>query len=383
LFVSVRQLAQTLGDVSKVEVSVLALRDGHTDSDLASWHPIVPQVCDAHGPRAFGYSPALRRRLEQISPDLAHVHGLWMYPSLACLNWHRRSGRPFLISPRGMLDSWALATSRWKKNLAGWLYEKSHLRSASCLHALCESEARAIRAYGLENPICVIPNGIDLPELRTVECGVRNSLWGNGVVQAGAKVLLYLGRIHPKKGLVNLLRAWAAIQRTEDGGRRREEWVLAIAGWDQGGHEKELRVLSAECGIEKSVVFLGPQFGEDKAACYRACDGFILPSFSEGLPMVVLEAWASAKPVLMTPECNLPEGFAAEAALSVKPSPQSIKEGLIRFFQMNDASRQAMGQRGRALVAERFTWPKVAQEMQAVYEWVLGKGPKPDCVHLP
>jgi glycosyltransferase involved in cell wall biosynthesis len=128
------------------------------------------------------------------------------------------------------------------------------------------------------------------------------------------------------------------------------------------------------------VLFLGPQFGDDKAACYRNCDAFILPSLSEGLPMVVLEAWAYGKPVLMTPQCNLPEGFAANAAIRIETSVESIEQGLRELFLTPDSALRGTGERGRALVAGKFTWPKVAAEMKSVYAWALGGGPKPGCV---
>ena len=132
--------------------------------------------------------------------------------------------------------------------------------------------------------------------------------------------------------------------------------------------------------MEESVVFLGPKFGEEKAACYRNCDAFILPSFSEGLPMVILEAWAYGKPVLMTPECNLPEGFAASAALRVEAQSESVANGLGRLFAMSDDERGQVGQQGLMLVKDRFHWPKVAAEMRLVYEWILGRAAKPECV---
>ena len=141
-------------------------------------------------------------------------------------------------------------------------------------------------------------------------------------------------------------------------------------------------MLSEDCRIEDSAVFLGPKFGEDKAACYRDCDAFILPSLSEGLPMVVLEAWAYGKPVLMTPECNLPDGFAVNAAIRIEPSAESIAQGLQEMFRTPHSALRIMGDNGRALVAERFAWPKIAAEMKSVYEWVLGGGPKPGCVQL-
>ena len=99
--------------------------------------------------------------------------------------------------------------------------------------------------------------------------------------------------------------------------------------------------------------------------------------------MVVLEAWSHAKPVLMTPECNLPEGFEAGAAQRIEPEEESIVEGLTDFLAMDDAEREGMGARGRMLAARRFSWPAIAAEMAGVYRWVAGRGPKPDCVTEP
>jgi poly(glycerol-phosphate) alpha-glucosyltransferase len=255
--------------------------------------------------------------------------------------------------------------------MAGALFEDTHLRGAACLHALNEPEARAIRAYGLRNPICVLPNGVDLPR----DKGQVPAAWAHAVGE-GRKTLLFLGRLHPKKGLVNLVRAWNGVQR--DGAAR--DWALVIAGWDQGRHERELKSLAQELGLGRSVCFAGPQFNRDKAATFASADAFVLPSLSEGLPMAVLEAWSYGLPVIMTPQCNLPEGLAADAALRIGSSPADIADGLRRLFAMAEGDRREMGKRGRRLVEERFAWPCIAEEMKAVYEWVLGGGPAPACV---
>jgi poly(glycerol-phosphate) alpha-glucosyltransferase len=276
------------------------------------------------------------------------------------------------VSPRGTLDPWALANSAWKKRLAGWLYENRHLRGAACLHALCEAEAAAIRAHGLHNPVCVIPNGVDLPGSTT---GPRPGWEGDRVL--GRHVLLYLGRLHPKKNLISLLEAWAAAQRSASGGR---EWRLVVAGWDQGGYEERLRWAATELEVEESVHFAGPQFGEEKHATLCRADAFILPSLSEGLPVAVLEAWAYGLPVVMTPECNLTEGFQASAAIRIGTDAESLARGLAELFEMGESQLREMGKRGRRLVEERFSWPKIARQMKEVYEWVLGGGPRPECV---
>ena len=285
---------EALNDLHGVKVKVFTLTDQYTAIDLSLWHPLTVKSFPVRGLKAFGYSPALRKNLLEGDDDILHTHGIWQYPSIAVNAWHRQTRKPYLISPHGMLDSWAVRNSAWKKKLALLFYERTHLKKAACLRAH-HAEIKAnteIPLFGLKNPICIIPNGIDLPEVRSKESGVRRQ-------KSELKILLYLGRIHPKKGLVNLLKAWAATINSQPS--ILNSWTLVIAGWDQNGHEQQLKKLSAELKVQDSVVFLGPKFGEEKAACYQNCDAFILPSFSEGLPMVVLEAWAYGKPVLMTP----------------------------------------------------------------------------------
>jgi poly(glycerol-phosphate) alpha-glucosyltransferase len=273
-----------------------------------------------------------------------------------------------------MLDPWAVRNSFRKKRLAGMLFEHAHLRHAKCLHALSESEYRAIRGYGLASPVAIIPNGVDLPDLSRIQ---PESNWGSNL-PSDSRFLLFLSRIHPKKGLRNLLHAWARVM--QECAPAAKPWHLNIAGWDQGGHQQELEQLSATLGLRESVHFVGPQFDERKAASLIGADAFILPSFSEGLPMSVLEAWSHRLPVLMTPQCNLPEGFMAKAAIDMSPEAASIAAALKTLFNMTELERQTMGDKGRRLVEERFTWPTVAASMRSVYSWVLGRSPMPACV---
>jgi poly(glycerol-phosphate) alpha-glucosyltransferase len=372
LFESVRLLAQTLCAHHQLDLEVLSMEDEHSVADLHAWKPVTPSIYPVIGPRAFGYSWALSHAMRHLQSDLVHSQGLWMYPSRASLAWARSTRKPYLVSPRGMLSSWALENVAWKKKLSGLLFENAHLQGAACLHALAASELTSIREYGLRNPVCVIPNGVDLPP-----SDQPRTSW-TGIVPAGAKVLLFLGRLHPKKGLVNLLHAWRLARSI--GESRCADWHLVIAGWNQGGHEDVLRKLCRTMDIQNTVHFVGPKFGVEKEHAYLTADGFILPSFSEGLPMTVLEAWSYGLPVLMTPQCNLPEGFQANAALFIEPDAQSIAHGLEQLWAMSDADRRLLGARGRHLVEQKFSWKTIADDMYRVYEWVLGGGPVPSCV---
>ena len=377
LFQSVRGLAKAAMSES-VNVSVFGIADPNSALDVLKWQPLSVRTFEPQF-RAWGYSNQLVPALLAADLDIVSTHGLWKYSSVASRRWHTRTARPYIVHAHGMLEAWALQNAKWKKQIAALLYENTHLRDAACLRALCEAEAQSIRAFGMRNPVCIIPNGVELPQLVDASTFETENLSFQKFAQ-GRKVLLYLGRLHPKKNVANLVRAWK--QTLNSHPLTPENWVLAIAGWDQGGYESELKKLSSDYGLPASVSFPGPLFGQEKEAAYRVCDAFILPSLSEGLPMTVLEAWAHAKPVLMTPECNLPEGFAAEAALQIGTSPEEIAAGLKQLIEMSDDDRRAMGDRGRTLVATKFSWPHIGEEMRSVFEWVLGGGPTPQSVRL-
>nr|WP_259129743.1 glycosyltransferase [Salinibacter ruber] len=368
-----RDLAHALIETTPASVDIIGLNYGYGEEEKSEWAPLEPCVLSTTGPSAFGYAPDLVNTLHRTGADLLHLHSLWMYTSIATRRWARQTGRPTIISVHGMLDDWALNNARWKKRLAGWFYEDSNLKQASCLHVFHDEEHRAVRDYGIDTPVCVIPNGVSLPE-----GDVSLPAPWEDQISSDQQVLLFLGRIHPKKGLRELLEGWKQVKSEWSGER---SWALAIVGWDDDGHRSELEQFAREPGLS-SVHFLGSMFGEEKAAAFRHADAFVLPSHSEGLPMAVLEAWSYGLPVLKTPACNLPEGFEVDAALKVTPDAEAIAAGLQRMFGASTERRASMGDRGRALVERKFTWPSVAQQMHEVYRWMLGEAEVPACVRF-
>ena len=369
IFEAERHLASAIAHRSEIRINAVGLCDEHTKADRDAWKRVNTHVLEPIGPKNFGYSPALLKALREIAPKIVHAHGLWMYPSLATYRWACGSNRPFVVSPHGMLDPWALNNAKWKKYVVGLLYENAYLRSAACIHALNVEERDAIRSYGLTNPICVIPNGVQLPDPPEIP-----PPWASKI-DSERNVLLYLGRIHPKKGLIELLTGWATSSISS------ERWDLVIIGWDDGGHEIEVRQRAEELGISSHVHFLGPRFGAEKEAAFHHASAFVLPSHSEGLPMTVLEAWSHQLPVVMTPECHLPVGFERDAALRVKPTPESIAAGLSTLAEASETRRTILGQNGLELIEDRFTWNKIAGQMHAVYRWIIHGGSAPDTVY--
>ncbi|KPF63281.1 hypothetical protein IP79_10360 [Porphyrobacter sp. AAP60] len=365
LFNSVRQSAIHLAKAG-AQVSVYALEDEHSAADLCEWKPLVPQVLPTLVSRHMPYAPDLDRQVAAADHDFLHLHGIWQLTSRSVNCWKRRTGRPVMISPRGMLDPWALANSAWKKKLVGAWFENRNLREADCLHALNASEAASMRRYGLTGPIAIIPNATDIPGV-----AVRT-------IKTGRRTLLFLGRIHPKKGLKELISAWARARRARP--ELAEHWQLQIAGWDDGGHTDPLNSHILALGQNDSVELTGPAFGSEKDTLLRSADAFVLPSFSEGLPMSVLEAWAYRLPVLMTAECNLPEGFKSGAAIKVSTDPDALAGQLAKALL--DTDLPPLGEVGRSLVEECFSWPSVAARHLEVYRWMVEGGEPPACVRL-
>jgi glycosyltransferase involved in cell wall biosynthesis len=362
---AVRELCRSLARETEAAVQVVSLSDRFADRDAELWLPVAPELFEVRGPNVLGYAPAMQRRLAELEPDLIHCHAMWQHPCAAVNGWRAKTGKPYVVSAHGMLHPVALRRARIKKWIASRLYGSRHFQNAAAWHALNVAEYEAIRNYGLKNPVAVIPFGTDLP-----------AEWDHKPATDVTRIV-YLGRLHPIKGLDVLLAGWHALPT-----RVRSECLLTIAGWDDGGHEAKLRRQAEELGLNGSVEFVGPQFAEDKERLFRSARAFVLPSLSEGLPMSVLEAWSYGLPVLMTPQCNLSEGFQRNAAVRAEPTVEGVAAGLSRLLEMSDAERRAMGARGRALVEERFSWPHIARQMAEVYRWLLGGGSPPPCVQV-
>jgi glycosyltransferase involved in cell wall biosynthesis len=352
-----------------INVTMHCIEDELIETDRPSWNPI-PLRAYAATLKAFALAPGLQTGLIKEECDIVHQHGLWLYPSIAVSQWRRHTRRPVVISTQGMLEPWALANARTKKQVAAWLFERANLAGAACIHCSA-AEVAGIRAFGLRNPIAVIANGADLPDPQTKPA--RPS-W---LPDDGRRTLLFLGRLHPKKGIRETLAAWALLSA-----RRRDitdAWRLVFVGWDDGGHADAFIAHARSLGLA-DVIFPGPVYGEDKKAAYAHADAFILASHSEGLPMAVLEAWSYGLPVFMTRDCNLTEGLAADAAIEVSTDPAA--QASVLGKRLSDPDLPAIGERGRELVRTHFSWSAIGLQLRAVYQWLARQGPRPECVRL-
>ena len=376
VFDTARMMGRTLHERNNIDVEYLMFDDEYSAEDKKEYVPLSVHSYTVKGPKKLGFSTDIHTQLKTIKPDIVHTQSLWMYLSYANKKYHQQTGTPYIVSPHGMLDRWQLKQSFWKdlkKNIVLSLYEKKHLQEATCFHALCKEEHDAIRTLGFKNPIAIIPNGIELPDTDGLPAVLNGSNSTSG--KNFRKKLLFLGRIHQKKGLDNLLEAWGLLNPEQ------HDWQLVIAGETKDeAYMKQLYDKMDELKITETVSFVGGQYGAEKHSCLMNSHAFILPSFSEGLPMSVLEAWSYRLPVLMTPFCNLAEGYQHNAAIRIEPTPESIHNGIRKIISMPQNERLHMGRQGFELVKDKFSWSQVANSMTHLYKWVLGKADKPGFV---
>jgi poly(glycerol-phosphate) alpha-glucosyltransferase len=370
LFYSVKNLVFSLLK-HNCNLQVLSCNDEHSAEDITTWGNIPMTFYNTSKfslLKQLGYSQDIHKKLELLQPDIIHQQGIWMCCSYASLRYKRKNQNvKTIIAPRGMLDGWAINRSALKKRLVGFLYENENLRKADCIHALCQSEYESIRAFGLKNPVAVIPNGTTMPD------------WERIYAEKNKKTMLFLGRIHPKKGIKELITAIHFINQQAPS--LLDNWTFKIAGWAQEGHQEELQNLLNEYKLNALFEFTGSLYGEQKEKTLKEADVFILPSFSEGLPMAVLEAWSYGLPVIMTEYCNLPEGFAANAAYKIDTDSKIMSEQLMKFFEQTDNQINDIGRNGYNLAKGHFSWENIAKRTLQLYNWLLGKCEKPEFVY--
>ena len=343
-------------EAAGAHVQVFALRDQYSGADAARFAGIQVQTFAVRGPEQIGYAPALLGALEQARLDCLHLHGIWMYPSLAASRWARRSGSGYIVSPHGMLDPWITARGRWKKALARAAYEQRSWQRASFLHALTAREAADIARESGRHDSAVIAN--PGPPLGAVPLAPR------------AAKLVYIGRIHPKKNLITLIEGWHRATRPAGS-------TLTIAGW---GERADLaRLDSAVRAAGPSVQFIGPVYGAAKQALLDGARFTVLASHSEGLPMAVLEGWAAGTPAIMTSQCNLPQGFAAGAALESGYAPEPIATVIAKALALDHAAWLSMALAARELAAGPFAAETIAARWNDAYlRAIAGKGDNRD-----
>jgi glycosyltransferase involved in cell wall biosynthesis len=297
-------------------------------------------------------------------PDIIHDNGIWLPHNHAVAKASRDLGIARVVTPRGMLEPWPMSQRALKKRAAWFLYQKRDLETADILHCTAKSEAKNIASLGLRPECFVVPNGVDLPSENGTRTGDKASADSVSPLESigRSRRMLFMSRVHPKKGLPMLLEAWASLAI--------EGWELVIAGPSEEGHDKDVLDQVNRLGLSRVVQYLGPVYDDEKRALMLSADVFVLPTHSENFGMVVAEALSFEKPVLTTTGAPWEVLLTENCGWWVEPTVPSIRDGLVAAISASDADRRAMGARGRSVVKERFSWEKIGGEMESVYKAV-------------
>jgi glycosyltransferase involved in cell wall biosynthesis len=315
--------------------------------------------------RRIGVSPAMRKALRlaaQESPSIVHNHSLWMmpnvYPGFAVTGTRSR----LVTSPRGVLDPWALRRSRWRKRIMMTLVQRRTLERTDCFHATSDAEYRDVRDAGWRAPVAIIPNGVDIPVLPPR-------------IASSSRKLIFLGRLHPKKGVDILLQSWSVVAG------RFPQWELLIVGPDEAGYGREMERLAATLGAPR-VVFRGSVYGETKWRELAASSLFVLPTHAENFGLAVAEALACGVPAIVTRGAPW-QGLKREGCgwWIDHGAPQLI-ECLESALARSEVELSAMGLRGRDWMRREFAWPRIGDMMALTYRWILEGGVAPEWIRL-
>lgn len=303
---------------------------------------------------------ALRNIIAEFRPDLIHDHGIWLPNNHFVARVSRSKGIPRIINLMGMATPWTLGYRRMKKRLAWMLYQRRDLATSNLIQSASEYEASHIQTLGLGVPIAVIPPGVILPEAYS---------WPETGMGSRA---LFLSRLHPKKNVDTLLRAWAAA--------RPKNWTLRIVGPSELGYRHTLEKLAADLNITDQVTFVSELSDEKKWIEYQNARLFILPSYDENFGIVVPEALAAGRPVITTTGTPWQSVARERCGWCVSPDLVSMTRVIREATSVGDPDLKAMGLKGREYVRKEFAWEAVAQHTNSVYHWVLNGGPRPPCV---
>lgn len=352
-------ISTALSDLIAAQYEFGLLPEWHTSSLLPSFS------------RDFALSSAITTGNFQ----LAHLHGLWRSHTRIASRL-AASGLPLIIAPHGMLSPTAWAISRRKKELIWHLWERRALESACCVHALSSAEAVAVRQMLPRMPIATIPNGVIIPDI-PADFAHSSPPWA-GSIPIDESVLLFFGRFHPIKGIEPLLSAWQAVASAA---KEHGFWLAFVGYGDHGALSQRVSQAQADGQLER-VRVLGPMFGEQKFAALSSAAAFVLPSFSEALPMGALEAMAYQCPSLLSAACNLPEAFRVGAAIQAEPEHATLANSLLTLFNLSEEERCRMGKAGHAFVRDHFSSSQVAAKTHELYSWILEGGVRPSFVDL-
>lgn len=288
--------------------------------------------------------------LNRIKPDLIHINCCWMPQCAFTQKWAQELGYKVILSPHGMLEPWIISRHYWTKKLpALLLYQKSAIINATCIHATAESEKDNILKLGYNNKVEIVANGIDVNNIMIKDSWERK------------RNILFLSRIHVKKGIEFLLNAIAPIKDKLNG------YTVNIAGEGDSQYINTLKQKAIDLGIDRMINFCGGVYGEKKWELFRDADIFILPTYSENFGIVIAEALACGTPVITTKGTPWNELESLKCGWWTEIGVEPTRKAILDFLSLSKSEIENMGRNARMLVENKYSTTIIANEMYNLY----------------
>lgn len=341
---TVTSIVRSLSKIDDIDVRLFANVCSDDMKPMAGGVPIVTIPSRT----MKGFRNELLQLQIQSPLSILHDHGQWLWTNRAAASFSRKTRIKRVVSPRGMLSPWSLNHKKWKKRIAWGLFAKRDLFTASLIHATSDLEASELRMLGCKLPIAVIPNGVDDPFEYTTPTKKNSS--------RKAKTLLFLSRIHEKKGIFDLLRCWERLNVAD--------WELVLAGPDEQGILKRTT-------LPPRTRYIGTIDGPPKFHLFREADLFVLPSYSENFGVVIAESLISGTPVLTTTATPWEDVERQNCGWWISPGSDALEAKLKTVLETPTETLIQMGENGRIFAKRSFSWNSIADNMAKVYRWLV------------
>ena len=354
---SVPMLAKGLAELG-VDITLMAIRSENMNIHALEGTSVKLKVI----------SPSFSRReiakfLADERFELIQIQSVWEMPYHKVMVEARKLNIPYIVTPRGMLEPWSLSQKKWKKRLAWWLYQRNDVQKSACVFTTAKMEAEHVSALGITTCKAVIPNGIE-----TVGYPCKSSIEGV------KKQVLFLSRVHVKKGIELLFEAWKRILPDY------VDWQLLVIGNGEAEYIHSLENRVESLGLKDSIKILPPVFGNDKIQLYQESALFCLPSYSENFGMAIAESMSCGTPVITTTNCPWEILNETKTGWCIDLSVDNLEYALREALTMNPTELYDMGQKASKLIYDNFDYRSVTRKTLRLYEWLLNGGEKPEFV---
>ena len=355
---SVPMLAKGLAELG-VDITLMTIRSENMNTHALEGTTVKLKVLEPTFSRK-----EIAKYLEDERFELIQIQSMWDLPYHKVMVEACRLGIPYIVTPRGMLEPWSLSQKKWKKKLAWWLYQRNDVQKSACVFTTAKMEAEHVSNLGITTCKAVIPNGI---ETDAYPCKTS--------VEGVKKQVLFLSRVHVKKGIELLFEAWKRIHSDY------VDWQLLVIGNGEAEYIHSLENRVESLVLKDSIKILPPVFGEAKIKVYQESALFCLPSFSENFGMVIAEAMSCGTPVITTTNCPWEILNETNTGWCIDLSVDNLERALREAMEMDANALYDMGQRASKFIFDNFDYRSVTRKTLRLYEWLLNSGEKPEFVY--